>query len=133
MEKNSNLIIIGLLVLIVGFGAGYVAGGSKTPAEDEHMMRGGMMMGNNDMMGHGGMDGAMDGMMEGLQGKSGDEFDKAFLSGMIVHHQGAVEMAEAALKNAKHQEIKDMAQAIISAQTQEITQMKAWGKAWYGQ
>ena len=132
MEKNTS-IIIGLLILIIGFGGGYLAGGSQVPGQDEHMMRGGMMMGNNDMMGHGDMDGAMDGMMEGLQGKSGDEFDRAFLSGMIVHHEGAVAMAQAALQSAKHQEIKDMAKAIISAQTTEINQMKAWGKSWYNQ
>lgn len=52
---------------------------------------------------------------------------------MITHHEGAVEMAEAALKNAKHQEIKTMSHAIISAQTTEINQMRDWQKAWYGQ
>jgi uncharacterized protein (DUF305 family) len=80
----------------------------------------------------GGMGGAMDDMMAGLQGKTGDEFDKEFLSEMIVHHQGAVSMAQAALQSAKHQEIKDMAQKIISAQTSEITQMQTWEKSWYG-
>ena len=51
---------------------------------------------------------------------------------MIVHHEGAVAMAEAALKNAEHQEIKTMATAIISAQTAEIAQMHAWLAEWYG-
>lgn len=73
----------------------------------------------------------MSNMMSGLTGKSGDDFDKAFLTEMIVHHEGAVDMANAALQNAKHAEIKTMAQAIISAQTSEIAQMKAWLKAWY--
>lgn len=82
------------------------------------------MMGNN-------MSGAMQGMMSGLNNKTGDEFDKAFLSEMIVHHQGAIDMANAALKNAKHQEIKDLANAIISAQTKEINQMKEWRTTWY--
>jgi uncharacterized protein (DUF305 family) len=40
-------------------------------------------------------------------------------------------MANAALKNAKHQEIKDLANAIISAQTKEINQMKEWQTNWY--
>lgn len=77
------------------------------------------------------MHSAMSGMMSGLSGKTGDEFDKAFLSEMIEHHEGAVDMAEAALKNAKHQEIKDLAKAIIEAQTKEINQMKDWQKSWY--
>lgn len=90
------------------------------------------MMQDGTMM-HSGMGTAMDDMMAGLNGKVGDEFDKAFLAEMIMHHQGAVEMAKAALQNAKHQEIKDMANAIISAQTSEINQMKMWGKSWYSQ
>jgi len=73
----------------------------------------------------------MRGMTMSLEGKSSDEFDKAFISEMIVHHQGAIDMANAALKNAKHQEIKDLANAIISAQTKEINQMKEWQSAWY--
>lgn len=75
----------------------------------------------------------MDGMMQVLNGKSSDEFDRAFLSEMIVHHQGAVHMAQAALQNAKHQEIKDLAQNIISAQNDEIQKMQDWQRSWYGQ
>lgn len=122
--KQQNYIIIGLLILIIGFGGGYLAHSAQAPATaiNGHMM-------NNI----GGMDSAMDDMMEGLSGKTGDEFDKAFLSEMIVHHEGAVEMAQAALQNAKHQEIKNLANAIISAQTTEIVQMKAWQKSWYNQ
>lgn len=74
----------------------------------------------------------MTGMVSGLSGKTGDVFDKTFIDEMITHHEGAVVMAEAALKNAKHQEIKDMADAIISTQTKEINQMKAWRSSWYG-
>ena len=73
----------------------------------------------------------MVGMMAKIDGKTGDEFDAAFIDEMIVHHEGAVAMAQAALVNAKHQEIKDMANAIISAQTSEIEQMKEWKQTWY--
>jgi uncharacterized protein (DUF305 family) len=79
----------------------------------------------------GSMSNTMQGMMNGLENKTGDDFDKAFISEMIVHHQGAIDMANAALKNAKHQEIKDLANAIISAQTKEINQMKEWQTNWY--
>ncbi len=82
---------------------------------------------------HSGMQGEMDAMMAGLVGKTGDDFDKAFLSEMIMHHEGAVDMAEAALQSAKHEEIKNMARAIIAAQTSEINQMKGWQQTWYGQ
>jgi uncharacterized protein (DUF305 family) len=73
---------------------------------------------------------SMSGMTDALKGKTGDEFDKAFLTLMIEHHQGAVDMANEVLKSAKHQELKTLAQAIIVAQTKEITQMKEWQAAW---
>ncbi len=85
---------------------------------------------NSTMMDHS-MDSSMNTMTVGLQGKTGDEFDKTFLTEMITHHQGAIAMANLALTNASHQEIKDLAKAIISAQTTEIDQMKQWQQSWY--
>lgn len=76
------------------------------------------------------MHGAMDAMTGSLKGKTGAAFDKAFIAEMIVHHQGAIEMAELAKQNAEHEEIKQLSDAIISAQTQEIEQMKEWQKEW---
>jgi len=129
MENNKIATL--LVVLLVGLGLGYFWGESRlsTPQANTHMMPGGMMMNNSEM----GMGNAMDDMMYGLRGLSGDAFDKAFLSKMIVHHEGAVAMAEAALKDARHSELKSMANEIISAQTREIEQMKAWQKTWHNQ
>lgn len=63
----------------------------------------------------------------------GDDYDRMFIANMIEHHQGAVDMAKLALDKAKHQEIKDMAYAIIATQTKEIADMQAWQKQWgYG-
>jgi uncharacterized protein (DUF305 family) len=126
---NTQTIIVGLVALIVGATGGYFATWKTATPEGYAMYGGRMMHGEN----YGGMWGEMDAMMQGLEGKSGDEFDKAFLAEMIMHHQGAVVMAEAALVNAEHEEIKTMANAIISAQTTEIKQMRDWQKAWYGQ
>lgn len=57
-------------------------------------------------------------------------FDSHFLNMMTPHHQGAIGMANEALKKAEHQEIKDLAKSIISAQSAEIKQMEKWRKAW---
>jgi uncharacterized protein (DUF305 family) len=65
-----------------------------------------------------------------LKDKTGDEFDKAFISGMIEHHQGAIDMANVAKKNAKHDEIKNMADDIIAAQSEEIHTMQSWQTDW---
>ncbi len=73
---------------------------------------------------------AMDAMTSGLEGKTGDELDKAFLEEMIVHHEGAIEMAEL-VKNSEHRELRTLSGAIIKAQTKEIEQMKKWLGEWY--
>jgi len=68
-----------------------------------------------------------------LQSKTGDDFDQAFIVNMIEHHQSAVDMAELSASNAKHQEIKDLSNDIISAQNKEISDMRQWQADWgYG-
>ena len=132
MDKNTNLIVIVLLVLIIGFGGGYFIRGNQIqmPGEGNHMMQSGTMMENSSgMMG---MNEMMGSMMQGLAGKEGEEFDRAFIEEMIVHHEGAVMMAEAALTSAKRSEIKQMARDIITAQTREIEMMQGWQLDWYG-
>jgi uncharacterized protein (DUF305 family) len=132
MEKN-NIVVFSIAFLILGAILGYMVSGNSNKNYEvgigTHMMPDGRVMSNN---GNGGMSGMMDDMMMGLNGKTGDAFDQAFLEEMIVHHEGAVLMAQSALKSAKHQEIKDMASGIISAQTTEINQMRGWLKSWYG-
>ncbi len=57
---------------------------------------------------------------EMLYDENGEYSDVRFVDSMTPHHEGAVEMAEVALENAEHEEIKDLAGDIISAQTAEI-------------
>lgn len=71
-------------------------------------------------------------MASSLKDKKGDALDQAFLDGMIVHHQGAIDMANIVLANSKRPELQKMAREIISAQSSEITTMKGWLSAWYG-
>jgi uncharacterized protein (DUF305 family) len=44
---------------------------------------------------------------------------------MIPHHQGAIAMAEVALKNAQHEKIKDLSRNIVSTQRAEIEELKS--------
>ena len=125
MEKNNNTVLIGVAFLVIGFIAGWLIGGSQSNTAS-HMMSDGTMMG-----GAMSMESMMENMNTSLQGKTGDEFDQEFLSEMIVHHQGAIDMAMLAQTNAKRQEIKDLSNEIISAQETEIAQMKQWQMDWY--
>lgn len=61
----------------------------------------------------------------------GEEFDAMFIDGMIEHHEGAITMAERALVEAEHPEIRAMAQAIVDAQATEIQQMESWRETWH--
>ncbi len=83
---------------------------------------------SNGMTDHASM--SMNDMMTELEGKTGDDFDKAFIEMMIPHHEGAIDMARAAQQSASHQEIKDMAEEIISAQQKEIDMMRGWQQSW---
>ena len=61
-----------------------------------------------------------------------DPFDRAFIDEMIPHHQGAILMARAEMTKGSDPELKKIARAIITAQTEEIEQMNSWRKQWYG-
>lgn len=62
---------------------------------------------------------------------AGMDVDRWFLEQMIPHHQGAIEMSQAALEHGEHQEIRTLAQSIIDSQQREIDQMRQWQAAWY--
>lgn len=60
-----------------------------------------------------------------------DNFDLHFIDSMIPHHEGAIVMAQQALEQAEHEEIRQLAQAIIDAQQAEVAQLQAWRTSWY--
>lgn len=72
-----------------------------------------------------GMMDSMKGMdMEKLEKSSAQDFDINFINMMIPHHQGAISMAQDALKNASNKKIKEMAQNIIKNQGKEVTKLE---------
>lgn len=128
MEKTNILYgIVGLLGGLLIAGSFIFVNNKQSYEEGAHRMSDGSMMSDSGMD----MGDTMKGMMSGLEGKTGDAFDKGFLSEMIVHHQGAVEMAQAVLKTSERAELVKLAKDIISAQTGEITMMQSWQKAWF--
>ncbi|GBE93825.1 DUF305 domain-containing protein [Nostoc cycadae] len=64
-------------------------------------------------------------------GPADANYDLRFIDAMIPHHQGATVMAKEAQQKSKRPQIKKLADEIIKAQNQEITQMKQWRTAWY--
>lgn len=60
---------------------------------------------------------------------SGETVDQAYIAKMVAHHEGAVAMAEVALKESRDPEVRRMAQVVIDTQTREIAEMRAWQPA----
>ena len=91
------------------------------------MDHGGMDMGGTTSVAESSV--SMPGMMSGDQMQqleaSGAAFDKMFLELMIVHHQGAVEMAETEIADGSNPEAVALAQKIKSDQTAEIAEIQA--------
>lgn len=123
MKKES--ILVGIIGLLLGVGITWATATLAVNNNNTGMMK---MMGMRTNMDDGDM--TMSQMADMLKGKTGDDFDETFLSEMITHHEGAIDMANLAKTNAKHQEIKDMANDIITAQSKEIDQMQTWQGEW---
>ena len=50
--------------------------------------------------------------------------EKAYIEGMVIHHQMAADMAETILKYSSHREIYSIAEDIFEMQKEEISQME---------
>ena len=62
--------------------------------------------------------------LEQLAAASGVEAERMFLTLMIAHHKGGVEMAQALLDRSDYRVTADFARAVIYAQTSEIQMME---------
>jgi uncharacterized protein (DUF305 family) len=69
---------------------------------------------------------------EAMARLSGVDFDKAYISGMIKHHQEGIAMATPATHHAVHPEVKAFADKMIADQTHEIEHLQEHLKAWSG-
>jgi uncharacterized protein (DUF305 family) len=61
-----------------------------------------------------------------IEGMTASDADVAFACGMIPHHRAAISMAEVELKSGDDEQMKVMAQKIIDAQKQEISELEKW-------
>lgn len=96
--------------------------GEPLPEETDDSM-GSMDHGSMDM---GGMD--MEGMsaedMAALEAASGPEFDRMWLEMMVIHHRGAVEMAQTEIAEGSNADAVALAEEIADSQAAEIEEME---------
>lgn len=69
-------------------------------------------------------DTAMTTMMDGMSVKPTGDVDRDFVSMMVPHHQGAIEMAQAELRYGHNEQLRRIAQEIVVEQQQEIVAMR---------
>ncbi|MGL5831125.1 MAG: DUF305 domain-containing protein [Candidatus Altimarinota bacterium] len=67
-------------------------------------------------------------MMPELEKLEGEAADRAYMTGMIGHHQGAIMMAEQLQKFTEREELKKLADDIIISQSAEVALLKNWLK-----
>lgn len=130
MKTIRGLGLAGLLVALVLALAscgntGSPAGGNDGSKDMDHgsMGRGDGINGGTAGMNHSGTDG-QEMARRMLMDRDGDYSDRLFIDMMVPHHQGAVEMAEVALKNAEHEEILQLSRNIVRTQEAEVEELK---------
>ena len=94
--------------------------GKKVPADSMSGMEG------MDGMGSGSMPGMMsDADMKKLESASGANFDSMFLTMMISHHTGAIDMAKTEQQDGKNADAVALAKKVEADQAAEIDDMKS--------
>lgn len=63
-------------------------------------------------------------------GSEHNSADTMFAQMMILHHEGAIDMADLAMANTKDNDVRALAERIAAAQEPEIQQMQSWLEAW---
>ena len=69
---------------------------------------------------------SMQTMMKNMAVKPTGNPDKDFVSMMMPHHQGAIDMAKVELQYGKDPMLRKLAADIVKAQEKEIGEMKGW-------
>jgi hypothetical protein len=67
---------------------------------------------------------AMNKMMADMAVKLTGDVDRDFVAMMVPHHQGAIDMAQAALRYGHNEQLRRLAQEIVVTQQQEIAAMR---------
>jgi uncharacterized protein (DUF305 family) len=121
------LLAVALLLAACGSAGGGQQGSGSTGDGEQGTGKktGGMAGMDHSNMDHGSMGMGSGGMAREIVMENGKYSDKAFIDAMVPHHEGAVDVAEVALNNAEHEQIKQLAEDIVSAQEAEIAELKS--------
>jgi uncharacterized protein (DUF305 family) len=123
---RTLLMKAGLLALLLAVAFLLAAcGGTGSGQQGDGSAGGGHGQMDHGQMGHGSMGMGSKGIAKQMVMENGKYSDRAFIDAMVPHHQGAIAMAEVALKNAEHEEIEELSRNIVSTQQSEIKELKS--------
>lgn len=130
--KNTLLVVV-LTIAAIAFAACNQTTSNGNSAANHGGMHNGSSnsMNHNSMPMNSNMSGMDHGSMQSSPNAASQPYDLQFIDTMTNHHQGAIEMAEMALKKSNNAELRAFAQKIIDDQKKEIAQMKDWREKWY--
>src|SRR5215208_1894594 len=137
LTKASSLALL-LAVALMLVACGNAGGGQQGSGsagdggQGTGKQPGGMAGMDHSNMDHGSMGIGSGGMAREMVMENGRYSDERFIDAMVPHHEGAIAMAEVALENAQHAEIKDLSRNIVSTQQAEIEELKSIKKEEFG-
>ncbi len=143
MSRRARPLVAALLLavaLMLASCASSGSGGSGSGEDMQGMDHGGDggakkaqdKAGGEQGMDHEQMDHGSGSMASEMLMENGEYSDERFIDAMVPHHQGAVEMAQVALENAQHREIRTLARDVVRAQEAEIERLKSIKKREFG-
>jgi uncharacterized protein (DUF305 family) len=112
---SRRKVLTGLLLAVAVAGGSFAAAAALTTSDRSDAQP------HQAMHGHGG------GMMAGM--RVADEFE--WVATMIPHHEEAIAAAEVLERGTDRPEMREFADRIITTQSREVVQLKAWLAAWY--
>jgi len=131
---NNQTILVAIIALLIGGIGGYAIVDKDTSHNNQasentsmgmHQMPDDTMMSDTMLMGN------MQGMDHGAMMVSSE---REFVTGMIPHHQEAVDTATEVLdRGGSNEQVRMLAEEIITAQETEIALLKEWHLDWYGE
>ena len=110
MQSNSKLVLLGTLGFFLSMPALAQMSGSSMPAGDKEYGP------------------AMNKMHQDMMAAADPDPTNAWAKMMVPHHQGAIDMSKAVLKQTKDSTIRAMAEKVVKDQSKEIKELQDWLK-----